>query len=295
MEPTGPNRILKRVSVVATATLAVLGVHTAALAQQGQVPDAPPTAAAAEPAPPATPAPPPPAAAEPVPAPPPPGYGPTPGYGSPPGYGPTPGYGSPPGYGPPPGYGYRPHYGYQPGYYPPPAPVYAGPMRFVYHPFMFSVGLGARSLSFSNSDTSGSEAGLSYALHIGFGITPRWMVLLAADGTWAQFSGAAFSGHVSYAQTTYTAGAQFFILPWLYSRLGLGFGCIEWSDDWGDWSDCRGQAAAGGVGAQFLQTRSTSLAAELAATVARYSDSAVILQGNEVWYSIGVNLMLNLF
>jgi hypothetical protein len=88
---------------------------------------------------------------------------------------------------------------------------------------------------------------------------------------------------------------QFFMMPWLYSRLGFGFGCIEWSNDWGDWSDCRGQAAAAGVGAQFMQTRSTSLAAEVAATVARYADSAGITLGNEVWYSIGVNLMLSLF
>jgi hypothetical protein len=84
-------------------------------------------------------------------------------------------------------------------------------------------------------------------------------------------------------------------MPWLYSRLGLGFGCIEGSDNFSNWSDCSGQAAAGGVGAQFLQTRSTSLAAEVAATVARYASSAVEFQGNEVWYSIGVNLMLSLF
>jgi hypothetical protein len=168
-------------------------------------------------------------------------------------------------------------------------------MRSTYRPFMLGFGLGVSSLSFSDPNASGHEAGLSYALHLGFGITPRWMVMLAADGAWAQFSGSAFTGHTSYSQTAYTAGAQFFMLPWLYSRLGLGMACIEWTDDFGDWSDCRGQAGVAGIGGEFLQTHSTSLAAELAATFARYPESAVIGQGNEVWYSIGVNVMLNLF
>jgi hypothetical protein len=169
-------------------------------------------------------------------------------------------------------------------------------MRLVYRPFMFSAGLGVSSLAFDNAKSSGAEAGLSYSLHLAFGITQRWMVVLAMDGAWAQMSGPAFSGHASYAQTAYTAGVQAFILPWLYSRLGIGFACIEWSNDFGDWSDCRGQAASAGVGAQFLQTRRTALAAEAAATVARYSESAVdYTVGNEVWYSLGVNLMLSLF
>jgi hypothetical protein len=45
MEPTGLDRMLRRASIVATATLAVLGIHTAAHAQQRQAPDAPPAAA----------------------------------------------------------------------------------------------------------------------------------------------------------------------------------------------------------------------------------------------------------
>jgi hypothetical protein len=162
---------------------------------------------------------------------------------------------------------------------------------------MLGIGLGVGSLSFSNSDSSGHEAGVSYAVHLGFGITPRWMVLLAGDGAWAQFSGAGVYGNASYALTTYTAGAQFFIRPWLYSRLGLGLGCIEWSDYHGDWSDCRGQAATAGVGAEFLQEHSLSLAAELGAIVARFPEAATRTASdqNEVWYNIGVNLILNLF
>jgi hypothetical protein len=168
-------------------------------------------------------------------------------------------------------------------------------MHSTYRPFMLSMGLGVSSLSFSNPDGSGHEAGLSYTVHLGFGITPRWMVMLAADGAWAQFSGAGVYGNASYDLMTYTAGAQFFIRPWLYSRLGLGLACIDWNDFRGDWSDCRGQAVTAGVGAEFLQERSLSLAAELGAIVARFQEAATRSDGNEVWYNIGVNLILNLF
>lgn len=169
-------------------------------------------------------------------------------------------------------------------------------MHSTYRPFMLGVGLGMSSLSLSAADGSAHEAGLSYALHLGFGITPRWMVLLAIDGAWAQFSGPFFGEQTSITQTAYTAGAQFFILPWLYSRLGVGLACVERSGRYfGDSSDCEGLAGSAGVGAEFLQTHSTALAAELAGTVARYPEAATINDRNDVWYSIGVNLMLNLF
>jgi hypothetical protein len=151
------------------------------------------------------------------------------------------------------------------------------------------------SLSLYATDITAHEAGISYALRLGFGITPRWMLLLAMDGAWAQFSARDFSGITSFAQTTYTAGAQFFASPWLYVRLGIGLACLQWSDDFGDWSDCRGEAAAGGVGAEFLQTHNTSLAAELVATGARYPEHAVDSDTNDIWYSVGVNLVVNLY
>jgi hypothetical protein len=161
---------------------------------------------------------------------------------------------------------------------------------------MLSLGLGVSALSLSSADIKAHEAGLSYALHLGFGITPRWMLVLAMDGAWAQVSRADFYGNSSFAQTTYTVGAQYYILSWLYSRLGLGLGCLEWSDDYGDTSsDCRGQAAAAGVGAEFMRFRSTSFAAEAAATVARYPQSPQGSDRNDIWYSVGLNLLLNIF
>jgi hypothetical protein len=44
-----------------------------------------------------------------------------------------------------------------------------------------------------------------------------------------------------------------------------------------------------------MQAHSSSLAAELGAIVARFPEAATRGDGNEVWYSIGVNLILNLF
>jgi len=169
-------------------------------------------------------------------------------------------------------------------------------MRLVHHTFMLSLGLGVTSFSLSAADMTAHEVGLSYALHLNFGITPHWMVVVALDGAWAQFSPDTLHGYNSFAQTTYTVGAQYYILPWLYSRLGLGLACLEYTGNYGyDGSDCRGQALAAGVGTQFLQTRSTSIAAEVATTVARYPESAPGSDRNDIWYSIGANLMLNLF
>jgi hypothetical protein len=177
-------------------------------------------------------------------------------------------------------------------------------MSSTYRPFMFGVGLGMGGLSYDSTEVVKHEAGISYALHLGFGITPRWMVLLGMDGSWAQFSfgdpsgptaGSSLYGKRSVALTTYTAGAQFFMLNWLYSRLGLGLACVEWSESGRDGSDCRGQAAAGGVGAEFLQTYSTSLAVELAAMVARFPEAQTVSDRNDIWYNIGVNLVLNLY
>jgi hypothetical protein len=167
---------------------------------------------------------------------------------------------------------------------------------------MFGVGLGAGSLTYNSSSLTKSEAAMSYAVRLGFSITARWMVLLAMDGSWGQFSfnetARDFTlpyGKASVSLSSYTAGAQFFILRWLYARAGLGFACLEWSDNYSDASDCRGQAAAAAVGAEFLQTRSTALAAELGGFAARFPDAMTMDDRNEVWYHVGANLILNLF
>lgn len=293
MKPTRLARNLMRVSLVATTAMTMLTPRTSAWAQQPEKPAAPvaapqtqqpaPAAAPQTPAPAETPSagdaqpvPPPPSNDQPIPAP------------------PTGAY-PPPGSGPPPGVPYHYYYNH-PGY-----PGYSvAPLRPVtYRPFMFGVGLGMGSLAFSSSSITKHEAAMAYSVRLGFSITARWMALFAMDGSWAQFS---FSdptldpyGKRSVAATSYTAGAQFFILRWMYARMGLGLACLEWSDDYGDWSDCHGQTASGAVGAEFLQTRSTAVAAELGGFVSRFPDASTISDRNDIWYHIGVNLILNLF
>jgi hypothetical protein len=296
MTSTRLARDLQRVSIIATASLGLLALQASAWGQKADKPAAPAAAAPAPTAPatpttaqPAEPAasppasdaqaiPPPPSDQQPIPAPPP-GGRPAPGYGAPPGV--------------------PYHYYYnQPGY-----PGYTPALRPVtYRPFSFAVGLGMGSLSYSSSSLTKHEAAMSYSVRLGFSITARWMALLAMDGSWAQFSfkdqvsdPTLMYGKMSVAVTSYTAGVQFFMLRWLYARMGLGLACLEWSDDYGDWSDCHGQTAVGAVGAEFLQTHSTAVAAELGGFVSRFPDARTVSDRNDVWYHIGANLVLTLF
>jgi hypothetical protein len=304
MTTTRTARTLRCVSIVATAAMSLLALQTSAWGQPTEKPTAtvaaPQTPAPAAtvaapqtPAPAAQPAeaapvqtppaevappiPPPPSDQQAIPAPPPGSY-------------------SSPGYGPPPGRPYHYYYN-QPGY----SPYNLAPLRPVtYRPFMFGVGLGMGSLTYSASDVTKHEAALSYSLRLGFSITARWMAMLAMDGSWGQFtfndrSVAPANSKLSIAVTSYTAGGQFFILRWLYARLGLGLACLEWSDDWGDYSDCHGQTAVGAVGVEFQQTQSTAVGAELGGFVSRFPDAKTVNDRNDIWYHIGVNLVLNLF
>jgi hypothetical protein len=294
MTSTRLARDLGPLSIVASAVMSVLALQTSAWAQRPEPPAAPvaaPQTPAAQTAAPAAAPTPPAGEAEPVPPPstdqpsipaPPPGSRPAPGYGPPPGM-PYHYYYNQPGY----GYG-------QPGY------GYSLPARPVtYRPFMFGVGLGVGSLTYSGDSMTKHEAAMAYSVHLGFSITTRWMAMLAMDGSWAQFTFKdAMSGpygKLSVSVTSYTAGVQFFMLRWLYARVGLGLACLEWSDDYGDWSDCHGQTAVGAVGAEFLQTHSTAIAAELGGFVSRFPDAMTVNDRNDVWYHIGANLVLNLF
>jgi hypothetical protein len=174
--------------------------------------------------------------------------------------------------------------------------------HLVYRPFMVSIGLGPGMLSggsgiFEDHSVRTTGAGLSYAFRIGFGAAdPRWLVVLALDGSWAELSREVLAGFSSWSSTTFTIGAQFYILPWLYSRLGIGLGCLHGSDETHDWSSCRGGAAlAGGVGAEFFQSRRTSLGAELAPTLVRSPAGGFELGGTGVWFSLGVNLVVSMY
>ena len=228
---------------------AVLLFHSAAQAQQADSPPSgqgePHSVEQASPLPPQTPPPPP--------APPPPQM-------------------PPPPYGPPPGYGSYP----PPSYYPPPAPS-----RSLYRPFTLGLGLGLGGLNFRDAMGRVSEPGLSYTMHLGFGITRNWLVFMGLEGT-----------HVDHAehgigQTSYLMGAQFFVISHLYLRAGLGLSRSSFDDGFYLFEET-GQTFLASVGFEFAQGYNTSLAVELVTTASRYP-------GNQTWTSTGLNFVLNFF
>jgi len=179
MKSNGLSSMLRRVSVLATATLAVLGVHTAAFAQQSRTPNAPLVARRPKrlrpplrrrrrrlrprprrrlrPCPrrhhPAT-------ARRQATA----RHQATPRNQ----VRPAAGYSPPPGYAPQPSYGPRYRSATIPATTRHPTPV---PMRSTYRPFMLSLGLGLSSLSSATRIARVTSPGMSYAVHMGFGIT----------------------------------------------------------------------------------------------------------------------------
>jgi hypothetical protein len=242
--------------------------------------------------------------------PPPPAYVPPAGYGPPPGNvspydRPPPGYPTPP-----PGYEYHP-YGPPRGY-----PYASRQSPFLPHeeplpdeergtgsprsPYMLSLGFGMSALSggFSSPQPAFrvTEPGMSYSIRFAVAASERGLIVLALDGTWANFSDSRLDGGSSRSSTTYTIGAQYFISPSLYSRLGVGLGCLQWSDEHGDQSNCAGMAASGGVGIEFFQQHNLSMAAELAGTLVRYTSYGVHEDDtNDVWFSLGGNVVLSFF
>jgi hypothetical protein len=230
----------------------------------------------------------------------PPEYGPPPGYRQPPqphGY-PPPGYGpyyndyyGPPGYAPPPQRYYRPRYYQQPvRYYPEP---------LAYRPFFFGVGLGVGGVALfppsGSGEKSSSRAGMSYNLHFGFGVSPRWSIVLSGDGAFSYFSG------YSIDQSVWSIGPQVFITHHLYARGGLGVATksVDYSSSSMDYyadtgySDS-GMGWTGALGWEFMQSYHTTLGLELAGTFGHYQNVDAVT-GSKNQGTIGLNFMLQLF
>jgi hypothetical protein len=225
----------------------------------------------------------------------PPEYGPPPGY-QPPSPPPPPAYQGAPGYapsynegyGPPP---YPPRY-YRPRYYAPqPTHYYSEPLT--YRPFVFGFGLGVAGVALfpnvAGADNS-SRAGIGYNLRLGFGISPRWSLVLSADGAEAYFDG------VSVTETAWTVGPQVFLTPRLYVRAGVGASSVsyDYTDSYystgyyvNSGSDS-GMATVAAAGLELLQSYHTSLALEAVGTVGYYPNKDKIS-------TFGVNFILNLF
>ena len=232
----------------------------------------------------------------------------------PPEYGPPPGYRHAPpppprGY-PPPAYGpYDYYYGPPPPYYPQrygrPHPYAAGPARFYpeplsYRPFFFGVGLGVGGVGLfpvKGAGDASSRAGMAYNLHFGFGVSPRWSVVLAGDGAYSYFSG------YSIDQSVWSIGPQVFITHQLYARAGIGVATksIDASsttyDYYGYSNDTFSDSGMGwtaAIGWEFMQSYHVALGLEAAATYGHYqSPDAITMSKNQG--TIGVNFMLQLF
>lgn len=283
-------------TVLAVTGAAVMVFHSAAFAQQSETADKAAPAPAAD------------ASAKQQPAQDlPPEYGPPPGYGHAPAAPPAPptNYPSPPAppanY-PPPYYG--PYY-YAPPAYPPPPPRYYRPRYYqpapvhyepiAYRPFFFGFGFGVGGVGIKPGENStsvdASRAGFGYNLRFGFGLSPRWALVLSADGAQAYFNS------VSVNETAWTIGPQFFILPKLYVRAGIG--AATYSDDSCTATDSYGNCVSGGlsdsgtagtlaVGMEFMQSYHSALALEAAGTVGVFPNKDKVS-------TIGINFILLLF
>jgi hypothetical protein len=275
-------------------TACVLLFHTASFAQQTATatPATKAEPAKAEPAPEAG------AKQAPAQVPPPPEYGPPPGYHDqaappqPPSY--PPGndpyyYGEPPAYLPPPP---PPRY-YHPyrRYYQPASPQYYGePTTF--RPFFFGFGLGVGGVGILPYDTvhydKTSRVGLGYNLRFGFGVSPRWSIVLSADGAQAYFDG------VGVSETAWTIGPQVFITRQLYARAGIG-GATYSEDSCDAYGYCytgsnndSGVAGTAAVGFEFMQSYHTALALEAVGTIAKFPNDDKVS-------TFGINFIMNLF
>jgi hypothetical protein len=231
-----------------------------------------------------------------------------PEYAPPPGYRHGPPQPPPPPSYPPPGYGpyYQEYYG-PPGYPPPPpryyrprpyqpAPRYYYPEPTAYRSFFFGFGLGVGGVAIfpeSGGGDNKSRAGLAYNLHFGFGVSPRWSIVLAADGAYSYFNG------YSVDQSVWSIGPQVFLTHKLYVRAGVGVATksVDYNAD--DYYDYGGYSDSGlgwtaALGFEFLQSYHSSIGLELAATLGHYPNADNVTYSKDQG-TIGVNFMLNLF
>ena len=228
-------------------------------------------------------------------------------------YGPPPGYRHGP---PPPPHGYPPPANgpyYDDNYYGPPAyptpprryyrqrPYQPAPVRYypeplAYRTFFFGIGLGVGGVALfpaSGSDKTVSRSGMSYNLHFGFGVSPRWSIVLAGDG--------AFSYVNSYAidQSVWSIGPQVFITRHLYARAGIGVATksIDSSSSYdytySNYTDS-GMGWTAALGWEFMQSYHSSLGLEAGVTLGHYQNPDTITNSKDQG-TIGLNFMLKLF
>jgi hypothetical protein len=162
-----------------------------------------------------------------------------------------------------------------------------------YRPFFFGFGLGVGGVGiiYNNSAYENTaRAGLGYNLRFGFGVSPRWSIVLSADGAQAYFDGA------NVSETAWTIGPQVFITRQLYARAGIGAATYS-----ADGSSCdiygycnggtmtdSGMATTAAIGFEFMQHYHSSLALEAVGTMGYFPNKDKVS-------TFGVNFVLNLF
>jgi hypothetical protein len=112
---------------------------------------------------------------------------------------------------------------------------------------------------------------------VGFGVSRDWVVFLGLDGA----SVTTPEGDTSV--TDYLIGAQFFILPQLYVRGGMGIASFSEERLTGS-EGATGQSFLAAVGYEFLQGDNVALAAEGATSASRFSG------GSYFHNSVGLSL-----
>jgi hypothetical protein len=143
-------------------------------------------------------------------------------------------------------------------YYYPPPPAHRG----IYRPFNMTAGMGVALLSLPFSPRE-SQVGYNYLARLGFGLTPDFIVYIGIDGTGVS--------HPEYDinQTNYLLGLQYFVIPRLYVRGGVGIaGMSDDSDFLG--GSAAGQAFMAGVGIELVQGDSLAFALEVTSSLARF-------------------------
>ena len=232
----------------------------------------------------------------------------------PPEYGPPPGYRRGP---PPPPHGYPPPaYGpyYDDNYYGPPAyptpprryyrqrPYQPAPVRYypepvTYRTFFFGIGLGVGGVALfpaSGNDQTVSRSGMSYNMHFGFGVSPRWSVVLSGDGAFSYFNG------YDIDQSVWSIGPQVFITRHLYARAGVGVATKSIDSNssfdyyaYSSYTDS-GMGWTAALGWEFMQSYHSSLGLEAGVTLGHYQN-ADLITGSKDQGTIGLNFMLKLF
>lgn len=121
-------------------------------------------------------------------------------------------------------------------------------------------------------DDRDSEGGYSYLVRIGFGLAPNLQVFLGIDGMGISEPSS------DLTVSNYLIGVQYFVLPRLYLRGGIGIASVTESDAY--FSDsAAGQGFLGGIGLDLAQGDNVSFGVEFNGAASRFSAGTYFASG----------------